>query len=156
MAQKCVVARLNGNQTVYYDQDCEQDRACALCLIPKVKQYTLRGLNGKMAQNIDTKYYLSNEQLEDRDSIYYFGLKNSAINYKHETRKFQLRGMMSDGKSRLIINTTVGTQLSIFNASIDKERVEVRLTMVRQTMMAKHLPKKHKIIMHRNQCSFSV
>ena len=66
LAQKCAVARLNGNQTIYYDQDCEQDRACALCLIPKVKHYTLRGLNGKMALNIDTKYYLSNEQLEDQ------------------------------------------------------------------------------------------
>ena len=41
LLHKCVAVRLNGIKSTYHDQDCEQDHACSLCLIPKVNYYIL-------------------------------------------------------------------------------------------------------------------
>ena len=34
--QRCLASRLNNGTFTYFDQDCQRDSACSLCMIPQV------------------------------------------------------------------------------------------------------------------------
>ena len=135
LLQKCVAVRLNGNKSTYHDQDCEQDHACSLCLIPKVNYYVLRGMNKRLAQKIDTQYYLSNEKFKPISSINYIGLKNSLIEYNQMKKSFNLRIKEDRFPSTIALNGTASEPYGIFDASVSligyQRTMKLKLTSVR-------------------------
>ena len=86
-----------------------------------------------MAGEIDTKFYLSSEQLEYRDSIYFFGTENSLIGYRHKSETITLMKMGEEMKSETIIKATGVPHSGVFNV---KDMVYNRIYKVKMTSVS--------------------
>ena len=78
--QQCIATRLENKASKYFDNDCQNDFACSLCMAPPVKRFTLRGLPNGF--DVDTQYTLKSEVNNPvTKEISFIGLTKSIATY---------------------------------------------------------------------------
>ena len=92
-------------------------------------------MNKRLAQKIDTKYYLSNEKFKPISSINYIGLKNSLIEYNQPRKSFKLRIKEDRFPSTVALKGTGSEPYGVFDASVSligyQRTMKLKLTSVR-------------------------
>ena len=131
--QQCIATRLENKSGRYYDNDCQHDFACSLCMAPPVKRFTLRGLPNGF--DVDNQYTLKNEVSNPATKeISFIGLTKSIATYNIVKGIFKVKNM---GKVKIELKTpkaygilTNATLRSWPTKSKDTHGVTLKLTPV--------------------------
>ena len=91
------------DQYGYHDQDCELNRHCALCMLPAVTLYILRGLDAT-DHTIDRHYTLDNYMNPGEKFVVFNGFYGGIMTWDYDTNEIEIKKgntTLARSKSRL-------------------------------------------------------
>ena len=146
ISQKCATVKVKDNlsDAAYYSQDCDRYLACAVCIIPQLRKFTLRGFEDL---GIDYNYYLRTFRPDPSGKVlHYTGSTGTVIEYNSDTQLFQvIKGCKDGGKHVVIEAHTSKPYGTLRNVTVRKENGESFLTSLKFTHVSHSLMPTYRI-----------